>query len=215
MFALTRFEVRKLLAQRRILVVLAAIGLMNLLFALAFTVRSRHAGDHPAPYAAGRLVREFLNAPTYTQTILAPCMFAIFPIVLSILGAHILAGELENGNLRLVLCRPVSRLQVLLAKFAALSLLGLAMLACLLAMSYAVSATLFPAFGDVIIPGPMVLLGPRVIIHSRDIALQRLGLSYLLAWPMTMNIAAMALMFSMIARHFTTAAVLTATVYFS
>ncbi len=216
MFALTRFELRKLLAQRRTLTALAAIALMNLLFAAAFTVRSRHAGSHPAPHAAGRLIREFLDAPTYTQAILAPCMFAIFPIVLAVFGAHILAGEMERGQLRLVLCRPVSRPAVLGAKFIALSLLAFGMLAGLLVCSYAVGAALFPASGDVLIPGPMIgLRSAGILIIPWKSAWFRLGLSYLLAWPMTMSLAAMALMFSMLTRHFTSAAVLTAAVYFS
>ncbi|MBN2451618.1 MAG: ABC transporter permease subunit [Lentisphaeria bacterium] len=214
MFALTRFEIRKLTAQRRSLAPLLAIALMNTLFALAFTIRLHRAGDREAHRAGGRLVREFMNAFVYTQTILAPCVFMLFPVILAVLGAHLLAGEFETGRLRLVLCRPVSRWQVLLAKFSALSLFSLAMLICLLTVSYGVSASLFPPTGDVIIPGPMYMLERHVIIHAAAEAWPRLLLSYALAWPMLMSVAAMALMISMLTRHFTSAAVLTATVYF-
>ena len=214
MFALTRFELRKLVAQRRSLVAFAAIGMMNLLFALAFWLRQHRSGSRPLREAGGRLVGEFLNAYVYTQTILAPCVFMLFPVILSIVGCHLLAGEMETGHLRLVLCRPVHRWQIVLAKFAALSVYGLALLLCLFCVSYAVSANLFAPAGDVIIPGPMYMLERGFTILPQEIALPRLLWSYLLAWPMLMSVAAMALLFSLVSRHFTAAAVLTSTVYF-
>lgn len=214
MLALTRFELRKLAAQRRSLVAFAAIGLMNVLFALAFWMRSQRAAQRPLREAGGRLVGEFLNAFVYTQTILAPCVFMLFPVILSILGSHLLAGEIEMGHLRLVLCRPVSRWQVVLGKFAALSAYALLMLVCLFGVSYGVSALLFAPSGDVIIPGPMYMLERGITILPREVALTRMVWSYVLAWPMLMSVAAMGLMFSLVTRHFTSAAVLTSTVYF-
>lgn len=214
MFALTRFELRKLGAQRRSLAAFASIALMNALFALGFWMRNHRAGHRAAPHADGRLVSEFINAYVYTQTILAPSMFMLFPIVLSILGAHMLAGEMESGALRLVLVRPVPRWRVILGKFGALSVWSLLLLAVLFGASYGLSASMFAPAGDVIIPGPMYLLPRSVAILPQEIALQRMVLSYALAWPMLMSVSAMALLFSLISPHFTTAAVLTATVYF-
>jgi ABC-2 type transport system permease protein len=214
MFALMRFELRKLVAQRRSLVAFLAIALMNVLFALAFWMRSHRSGHKPIREVGGRLVGEFMNALVYTQTILAPCVFMLFPVILSIIGCHLLAGELEAGHLRLVLCRPVSRWQIVLAKFAALCVYGGVMLACLLGVSYAVSAAMFAPSGDVIIPGPMYMLERNLYILPREVAGQRILWTYTLAWPMLMSVAAMALMFSLVTRHFTSAAVLTSTVYF-
>lgn len=215
MFALTRFELRKLAAQRRSLTGLLAVVLMNGLFALAFLIRRHRAAEKPLRGVEGRLVGEFLNAYVYTQTILAPCVFMLFPVILSIIGCHLLAGELETGRLRLVLCRPVHRWQIVGAKFAALCVYGGLMLACLLGASYAVSALLFAPRGDVIIPGPMYMLETALHILPQETAPGRILLSYALAWPMLMSVAAMALMFSLILRQFTSAAVLTSTVYFS
>jgi hypothetical protein len=53
-----------------------------------------------------------------------------------------------------------------------------------------------------------------IIIQPQETALARIVGSYLLAWPMLMSVVAMALMFSLITRQFTSAAVLTSTVYF-
>jgi ABC-2 type transport system permease protein len=214
MLALMRFELRKLVAQRRSLVAFLAIALMNVLFALAFWLRNHRGGHKPVREVGGRLVGEFMNAFVYTQTILAPCVFMLFPVILSIIGCHLLAGELEAGHLRLVLCRPVSRWQIVLAKFGALCAYSGVMLLCLLGASYGVSALMFAPVGDVIIPGPMYMLERSVYILPQEIAWQRILTSYALAWPMLMSVGAMALMLSLISRHFTSAAVLTSTVYF-
>jgi ABC-2 type transport system permease protein len=215
MFALMRFELRKLVAQRRSLVALGAIAMMNILFALAFWMRSHHAGNHPVHGVEGRLVSEFMNAYVYTQTILAPCVFMLFPVILSIIGCHLLAGEIETGHMRLVLCRPVNRWQIVVAKFVALCFYSLLLLLCLFCVSYAVSALLFAPAGDVVIPGPMYMLeNAGVIIQPQETALGRMVWSYILAWPMLMSVAGMALMVSLITRQFTSAAVLTSTVYF-
>lgn len=214
MYILTRFELRKLTAQKRSLVAIAAIVIMNLLFAVAFYLRNQRAGHKPVRGLEDRLVSEFMNAFVYTQTILAPCMFLLFPTILAIIGGHVLAGELELGSLRMTACRPVSRWQVVAAKFVALSAYAAVMLGVLLAFSYMVSALLFGARGDLLVVGPMFMLERGLYIHAADTAGARLLLSYLLAYPMLLSVAAMSMMFSMITRHFTTSAVLTACVYY-
>ena len=117
MFALIRFELRKLVAQRRSLSGFAAIVFINLLFVCAFVLRKTKYGARPVPHLEDRLVGEFINAYVYTPTILVPSMFVLFPMVLTIIGCHLLAGEIELGQTRLMACRSVSRWQIVLAKF--------------------------------------------------------------------------------------------------
>lgn len=213
MLALMRFECLKLVRQRKSLAGLAVIGVLNLLFAVAFLLRQRHP-EHARHDVPPELVRELFNAFVYTQTILAPAVFLLFPMLLAILGAYLLAGEIELGSLRLMLARPVPRWQIYLAKFTAVSLLAAALLVTLLLTSYAVAALLLRPSGDLIVFGPMFTLPRGIIVHPRDAALLRLLASYALALPMLMSVGAMALMFAVVTRHFTSAAVLTTTVYF-
>jgi len=214
MFALTRFEIGKIVAQKRSWAGFLAVAMMNALFALAFHLRNQRAGMQPVRGLQDRLVGEFMNAFVYTQTILAPCMYMLFPIILSIIGAHILAGEIETGSIRLELCRSVSRWQILIAKFVALCAYSAVMLLTLGLTSYAVSATLFASSGDVLIIGHIFGLKGGLYVHPASEAVGRMLLSYVLALPMLMSVGAMALMFSMSTRHFTSAAILTSTVYF-
>ena len=214
MFGLMRLELRKVAAQRRSWAGFLAVAVMNALFAFAFVMRQRHAATRPVRGMQERLVGEFINANVYTQTILAPCMFMLFPMILAILGAHMLAGEIETGSIRLVLCRAVSRGEVLLAKFAALCAYSALMLFALLLTSWAVSSVLFEPGGDVVVFGPMFMLPRGVVVHPAADAVHRILLSYMLALPMLMSVCAMALMMAALTRHFTSAAILTGTVYF-
>lgn len=221
MWPLIRFELLKIWRQKKSLAGLIAIAGINLLFAIAFLLRQRHPdpGQHHRQEAGltDAMFQEMFNGYVYVQTILAPCMWMLFPVVVGVLGSHLLAGELELGSLRMALTRPVLRRQVLAAKFATLSAYSLALLLLLGILSYAVGASLFKAQGDLILFGPMFGLTDRtamLIVFPVAEALPRILLSYALAWPMLMAVSAMTLMFSMLTRHFTSAAILTITIYF-
>ena len=215
MFALTRFEIKKMVALRRSWVGFLTIVLINGLFALGFYLQNRRHGNTQVHGMRERLVNEFINAFAYTQVILSPCMFLLFPMILGIIGSHLLAGEMEVGSLRMVLCRSVSRWEVVAAKFVALCGYSGVMLVALLPVSYGVSACLFKPMGDVIIFGQGMFLLPKgIIVLPQDQALTRIYLSYLLAWPMLASVSAMALMFSLLTRHVSAAAILTTAVYF-
>lgn len=211
-------EFKKLLRQRKSLTGIFAIFILNALFALGFLLRSAKSGDQPSEIDGSYLVSDFLNAMVYTQTILVPCTFIIFPMVLAIIGAHMLAGELENGTLRLVLVRPVSRSAIMVAKITALSAYAAMMILALLVSSYVVSRLLLGPGEVSVVVGPMVGIPKEmgtVFILTPEQAYSRLFLSYLLSLPMQVAVCCLTMMMSVLTRHFTSAAVLTTMVYFS
>jgi ABC-2 type transport system permease protein len=213
MGALIRFEVKKLIAQKKSLMGIATVILMNALFALAFILRSRHA-DRSHELVKDRLIGEFLNAFVYVQYILPATVHMVFPTVLAILAAYSLAGEIEVGSMRMLLFRPVSRWQVLFSKFMAMNVYGLAMLLVLGLSSYGFAALILKPTGDVFVFAPLFgLEGRGTIVHPAAEMPLRIVLSYALALPMLCAVNAMALMFAMLTRHFTSAAILTAAIY--
>jgi ABC-2 type transport system permease protein len=215
MWPLIKFELHKIWKQKKSMTGLIAIAGINVLFAIAFILRQKHPHPRRQEQLSDEMFQEMFNAFVYVQTILAPCLWMLFPVVIGVLGSHLLAGELELGTLRMVLGRPVLRSQVLLAKFVTLALYGLVLLVGLGIVSYGIGACILRPTGDLILFGPMFGLPEQMlIVHPVADALPRIVLSYLLAWPMLMAVAAMTLMFSMITRHFTSAAILTVTVYF-
>lgn len=214
MLALMRFEIKKLLAEKKSLLGLLNIVIINLLFSLAFYLRNKSHGAKPHPADTTVLVNELVNAYQYTIAILAPCAFLLFPMVLSVMGAFMLAGEIENGSIRMMLFRPVGRWQVLVGKFVALSLYSLAMLVLLGVLSYLTALLQFEPTGKCLIPGPMYMLRDTYLLMPEQ-APPRILLAYLLAWPMLTSVSAMSLMLALVMRHFTSATILTSTVYFA
>jgi ABC-2 type transport system permease protein len=213
MFALIRFEIRKILVQKKSWMGVLTILFINSLFAFGFYMRNSKKGDQPHPKLDDRLIGEFMNAFVYTQTILAPTANLLFPMILGVIGGYILAGEMEVGSIRMMLFRPISRMQILISKFVALAVYSGVMLVVLGVTSYGVACIFLEPSGDMVIPGPLFMI-KGFFVHPESEALPRILLSYLLAWPMLMSVAAMSLMFAMITRHFTSAAILTTTVYF-
>lgn len=216
MFRLIHLEIKKIIAQKKSWMGILVIFMLNFLCATGFYLRHTTHGARAHPLATGHLVGEFMNANFYTQFILLPSVFMLFPMILAIMGAYLLAGELEVGNLRMVLLRPVSRFQVLCAKFLILTLYSALMLLCLGLVSYAVSAVVLKPGGEVIIIHRMFHLPthPALTIHTPGAAVGRIFLTYCLALPMLMSVCAMTLMFALATRHFTSAAIITTTVYF-
>ena len=218
MFALIRFEIAKIGGQKRGWTGFLAVAAINALFALAFYLRlhhpSRHARHRP-PGMDEQMVAGFINAQVYTQTILAPTLYILFPMILAIVGTHMLASEIETGSMRLMLCRPVRRWELVLAKFLALCGYSAVLLLALLLSSYAVSATLFKPTGNVIIVAPLFGLGGNAVhVLPASEAWSRLLMSYAFGFPLLATLCAMALMFAALTRHFATAATLSGSFYF-
>jgi len=211
---ISRFEWRKLTVQRKSLSGLGVVAFINLLFGVAFWLRGRNPPHGRHQDIPQELLAEVFNAVTYTATILAPCMFLLFPMTLAVLVAHSLAGDVDTGAIRLLLARPVPRWRLLFGKWVAMTGYALGMLAVLLVTSYVTASILFKPMGDMLVFGPMVGLSKGLIVHPWPEAFWRLMMAYGLASGMLAATVAMALMFAALTRHFASAAILTTAVFF-
>lgn len=215
MLALIKFEFKKIINHKKSWIGVFTVFFLNLIFAIAFFLRNRKSGDQEMSELQGRLVGEFMNAPVYVQTILAPSVFFLFPVIIAVMCGHITAGEMETGSLRLTLARPVSRSSVFIAKLITLTAYAGMMLLLLGLVSYVIGVIVLKPSGDVLIFGPMFTLSETLLVHPAGEAWQRIILSYLLALPMLSTIAALGMMFAIITKHFAGGVILTTVVYFS
>src|SRR5438477_11563937 len=62
----------------------------------------------------GYLAREFISALTVATFMLFPIAYLLLPLYVSLVGGDLVAKEAEDGTLRMMLSRPVSRLRLLL-----------------------------------------------------------------------------------------------------
>src|SRR5438093_11374050 len=67
----------------------------------------------------GYLAQEFISALTVATFMLLPIAYMLLPLYASLVGGDLVAKEAEDGTLRMILCRPISRTRLLLAKWIA------------------------------------------------------------------------------------------------
>jgi hypothetical protein len=79
MYALIRLEIKKILSQKKSWMGLAAILIINALFTLGFVMNNSRRGHEESKVAEGFMVSDFMNANFFTQMILGPALFLIFP----------------------------------------------------------------------------------------------------------------------------------------
>ena len=121
-FQQLRGELRKLFSRPRTWMGYGAFFLME---ALILFVYQRQSSQR---HMRGLLERNGLEFGTYyssltiTFTILLVSMFLLGSIYFALVAGDIVAKENEDGNLRMVFARPVSRLRLLLVKYAAVAL---------------------------------------------------------------------------------------------
>jgi ABC-2 type transport system permease protein len=67
----------------------------------------------------GYLVQDYISALTVALIMLIPQILLLMPLYTGLVGGDLMAKEAEDGTLRMILCRPVSRWRVLAVKWLA------------------------------------------------------------------------------------------------
>src|SRR3954452_14769554 len=67
----------------------------------------------------GYLAREYVSALTVSVIMLIPQILLLMPLYAALVGGDLVAKEAEDGTLRMILSRPISRFQLLLIKWVA------------------------------------------------------------------------------------------------
>ncbi|MFT5465260.1 MAG: ABC-2 type transport system permease protein [Verrucomicrobiales bacterium] len=132
-------------------------GAMIVVDALILTLF--HSKDAPERLAArlgslGLLFDSYFGGLTLGLLLTATTTFFLGSLYLALVSGDVIAKESEDGNLRMVLCRPVSRLKLLASKFVAVYLYTIGFFIFIGAISY-VGASLLYGWGDglvVIVP---------------------------------------------------------------
>jgi ABC-2 type transport system permease protein len=67
----------------------------------------------------GYMPDQFITSLTMSLIMILPMAFLLLPLYASLIGGDLIAKEAEDGTLRMILCRPVSRLRLLSVKWLA------------------------------------------------------------------------------------------------
>jgi ABC-2 type transport system permease protein len=112
-----RNELWKLFGKKRTYIGFGAFLLVQnatLLF-LRFSNWQRNAGRLLA--GNGYLAQEYISALTVAVIMLIPQVWLLMPLYAALVGGDLVAKEAEDGTLRMMLSRPISRFRILLTKW--------------------------------------------------------------------------------------------------
>ncbi len=117
-----RGELRKLYARPRTWMGYGAFVLMEALILFVYKLERSQNHMRGMIERNGLEFSTFYSSLTITFTIMLLSMALLGAIYFALVAGDIVAKENEDGNLRLVFARPISRLRLLLVKYAAVSL---------------------------------------------------------------------------------------------
>ncbi|HEY1173454.1 MAG TPA: ABC transporter permease subunit [Verrucomicrobiae bacterium] len=118
-----------LLTQCTVVLIAKFQGLKNM--------RSTLVGNGYAP-------EEFITSLTVATLMLIPIAMMMLPLYVSLVGGDMVAKEAEDGTLRMILSRPISRLRLLMVKWLAGVIFSISCAICLGAFGVLFAQILFP-----------------------------------------------------------------------
>ena len=121
-FQQLRGELRKLFARPRTWMGYGAFFIMEALILFVYKLEGSQRHMRGLMERNGLEFGTYYSSLTITFTIMLVSMFLLGSIYFALVAGDIVAKENEDGNLRMVFARPVSRLRLLLVKYTAVSL---------------------------------------------------------------------------------------------
>lgn len=112
-----RGELTKLFARRRTYVGYGVFLVFELILLVTFQIDSVRSQQEDFMVQNGLAADKYFSSLTVTFMVMAFSLFLLGSIYFALVSGDIVAKEVEDGNMRMVLARPISRFRVLLLKF--------------------------------------------------------------------------------------------------
>jgi ABC-2 type transport system permease protein len=116
-FVQWRSELHKLLARKRTFLGFGAFVLLEIVMYILVTVEGQ-GWFRRVIQNEGEVFEKYFSGLTLGYLVLRLSIFLLGAIYLSLVAGDVVAKESEDGNLRLILARPISRLRLLTLKYA-------------------------------------------------------------------------------------------------
>src|SRR6476620_6587027 len=113
-----RNELWKLFGKKRTYIGFGAFLIAQNLMLLLFRLRS-HRHMEWLLESNGYIAEQFISALSVAIIMLVPQIILLMPLYVALVGGDLVAKEAEDGTLRMILSRPVSRFNLLLSKWLA------------------------------------------------------------------------------------------------
>src|SRR5213080_4616876 len=149
-------ELLKLFGKKRTYIGFGAFLIAQNAMLLMFRFTNWHKRTEQLLQMNGYLADQFISALSVAVIMLAPQIILLMPLYAALVGGDLVAKEAEDGTLRMILARPISRFNLLLAKWLAGILFSMVLVAVLGAMAACFARLWFP-WRDMFISFPPVL----------------------------------------------------------
>src|SRR5436190_15273508 len=112
-----RNELWKLFGKKRTYIGFGAFLLAQTAMLLVFQLGPVQRRMEALLAGNGYLAKDYISALTVALVMIFPQVVMFMPLYAALVGGDLVAKEAEDGTLRLILARPISRFQLLLAKW--------------------------------------------------------------------------------------------------
>ena len=186
-----RNELWKLFGKKRTYIGFAMFLLAQNVIALVFRFTRASRGMTRTLEGNGYIAEQFLSGLTVATVMLIPLAYILLPLYVSLVGGDLMAKEAEDGTLRMILSRPISRLRLLMLKWLAGAIFSLLLVLALGVFGLAFASLWFRLGGlFVMIPGEVFS------VFDAATGLQHYLGAHLVMWTKAVSIMGLALMFS-------------------
>ena len=186
-----RNELWKLFAKKRTYIgfamFLLAQNVISVVFRFSRASRDMVRTLEGNGYATG----DYLSCLTIATVMLFPIAYILLPLYASLVGGDLVAKEAEDGTLRMILSRPISRVRLLLLKWVSGAIFSLALVIALGIFGVLFARIWFPWGGlFAYLPGELFN-----VFDARN-GLQHYAAAHLMLWTKTCTVMGLAFMFS-------------------
>jgi len=137
-------ELWKLFGKKRTYIGFGAFLLAQTLMLLTFKYTRWQADFEKLLNGNGYLAAEFISALTVSVVMLIPQIMLLMPLYATLVGGDLVAKEDEDGTLRMILSRPISRVRLLFVKWGAGVIFAVALVLALGLTALGFASLLFP-----------------------------------------------------------------------
>ena len=211
----TAYELLKMSRQKKNYIPLAGYLLFLLLCYIAYKSSVSTLAQTLSSFSADRNeAAKYLDGLFFARIMLVPTFIVLMPIVMAALGGDCLAGEMQEGTLKLYMTRPRSRTGVILTKFTAVYLASFLYSLFFSSAGVIIGCLFFGTAPVQMLLMPGQVFGSTVSIMSNGEALFRYVCASLYFSFSLMTLGTMALMFSAVFNRMSAAALAVITIYF-
>ena len=208
-------EFRKLVAQRKNYVVFGGLALVTVMMIFIVHPQGQDGYQQRMMREAGTTLANMLDGLYFARMVLLPMHLMILPIFICTVAGDLVAGELQEGCLKLYAARPRSRFSILFTRIAAMMAFTAVICALTSFLALLVGVLLYGMPGPQLILLDQKLTGAEFSILSAEQTGRRMLADFVYRVFSLMALGSLTLFFSCIFKRMTTATVMGITIYFA